>query len=493
MTSLRRTALLWTTAMLSIVGIAGAAVSYRLASDEAKAFLDSQLRQIALNAGDAVSDTAVSPPSQHDREDDFSVEIWNGAGKTLHASRPVVYIPRRSQAGFADVHAAGEDWRVYTSIDGARTVQVAHREVVRREIAQHAAISAAIPILVVIPLAWLLIGWALGRFLGRLTTVARAIAERSLDSKDPIPLEGVPKEVSPLVVGMNSLIERLHHALDQQRRFVSDAAHELRTPLTALCLQIENLQHEFGQGVTGACLTELERGTRRASALVDQLLRMARYDASREVAVAEPVDLPELLKSCLADQVPIAESKGVDLGITTMESVYILGAGSELKNLFANLIDNAVRYTPSGGAVDVSIGPCGERAVVEIADTGCGIPRDLLPRVFDRFFRAAPPDIEGNGLGLSIVKAIADRHGLEIELGPRDGGGLVATVSGVRISASVRIPNSLLSFGHHSLDDARRLSANTGGEARRTKKESAEPKADLLSVIVARNPSHVKC
>jgi len=430
MTSLRWTALLWMTAMLSIVGIAGAAVSYRLASDEANAFLDSQLQQIALNACAGVPDTTDSLPSQHDSEDDFSVEIWNGAGEAFHASRSAVYIPRRSQAGFADVHAAGEDWRVYTSIEGARTVQVAHREVVRREIAQHAAISAAIPILVVIPLAWLLIGWALGRFLGRLTTLASAIAERSLDSKDPIPLEGVPKEVRPLVFGMNSLIERLHYALDQQRRFVSDAAHELRTPLTALCLQIENLQHELGQGA-GACLSELERGTRRASALIDQLLRMARYDASREVDMAEPVDLPELLKSCLADQVPIAESRGVDLGITTMERAYILGAHNELKNLFANLIDNAVRYTPPGGAVDVSIRPCGERAVVKIADTGCGIPEDLLPRVFDRFFRAAPPGIEGNGLGLSIVKSIADRHDLEVELGPRDGGGLVATVSGV--------------------------------------------------------------
>jgi len=429
MTSLRWTALLWMTTMLSIVGIAGAAVSYRLASDEAKAFLDSQLQQIALNACAGVPDTTDSLPSQHDSEDDFSVEIWNGAGEAFRASRSAVYIPRRSQAGFADVHAAGEDWRVYTSIDGARIVQVAHREVVRREIAQHAAISAAIPILVVIPLAWLLIGWALGRFLGRLTTLASEIAERSLDSKDPIPLEGVPKEVRPLVFGMNSLIERLHYALDQQRRFVSDAAHELRTPLTALCLQIENLQHELGQGA-GACLSELERGTRRASALIDQLLRMARYDASREVDMAEPVDLPELLKSCLADQVPIAESRGVDLGITTMERAYILGAHNELKNLFANLIDNAVRYTPPGGAVDVSIRPCGERAVVKIADTGCGIPEDLLPRVFDRFFRAAPPGIEGSGLGLSIVKSIADRHDLEVELGPRDGGGLVATVSG---------------------------------------------------------------
>jgi two-component system OmpR family sensor kinase len=429
MTSLRRTALLWMTAMLSIVGIAGAAVSYRLASDEATAFLDSQLRQIALNAGEGVTDTA-DPPIQHDPEDDFIVEIWNGAGERLHASRSAVNIPRRSQAGFADVHTAGEEWRVYASSDGARTVQVAQRAAVRREIAQHTAISAATPIVVVIPLAWLLIGWALGRFLGRLTTVASTIAERSLDSKDPIPLEGVPKEVSPLVVAMNSLIERLHHALDQQRRFVSDAAHELRTPLTALRLQIENLQHEAGQGVTEACLTDLERGTRRASALVEQLLRMARYDASREGDAAELVDLPELLKSCLADHLPIAESRGVDLGITAMERAYVLGARSELKNLFANLIDNAVRYTPSGGAVDVNIRPCGDRAVVEIADTGCGISKDLLSRVFDRFFRAAPPGIEGNGLGLSIVKAIADRHDLEVELGLRDRGGLVATVSG---------------------------------------------------------------
>jgi len=164
--------------------------------------------------------------------------------------------------------------------------------------------------------------------------------------------------------------------------------------------------------------------------------------------MAEPVDLPELLKSCLADQVPIAESRGVDLGITTMERAYILGAHNELKNLFANLIDNAVRYTPPGGAVDVSIRPCGERAVVKIADTGCGIPEDLLPRVFDRFFRAAPPGIEGSGLGLSIVKSIADRHDLEVEFGHATEAACRYRF-GLAFRPSVRIPHSLLSLLSH--------------------------------------------
>lgn len=429
MTSLRRTILGWTTALLTIVGLAGGVVSYWLARDEARGFLDGQLRQIALNAGGGLPAPA-GPAVPHDDEDDFVIEIWNGVGEKVHTSHPAIDIPRQPTVGFADLDAAGHAWRVYTSSDGGRTVQVAQRESVRREIAQNAAVQAAAPILVVMPLAWIVIGWALSRFSRQLTELATSIAQRSLDSRDPIPLDGVPGEVSPLVGAMNSLIERLHHTLEQQRRFISDAAHELRTPLTALSLQIENLRRGTACPVADMHLTELEQGRRRASTLVDQLLRIARYDAAPTAGATESVDLLDLLKSCVAEDIVVAESKGVDLGLTETEDASVRGAKLELRVLFANLIDNAVRYTPHGGQVDVSIRRLDGHAVVEISDTGCGLPKDLVPRAFDRFFRAAPPDIEGNGLGLAIVKAVADRHGLTVQLTPREGGGLTARVSG---------------------------------------------------------------
>jgi two-component system, OmpR family, sensor kinase len=430
MTSLRRTALIWMTTVLTVVGLVGVAVSYWVARDEANGFLDSQLRQIALNVGGGLAETT-GPQVAHDPEDDFVVQIWNRSGERTHVSHPLLDIPRQSVVGFTDLSAAGDAWRVYTSSDGRRTVQVAQRDSVRREIAENAAIGTVAPILAMIPLAWLVIGWTLGRFLDQLTGVASAIARRSIDSTEPIGLEGVPQEVGPLVEGMNVLIHRLHHALDRQRRFVSDAAHELRTPLTAIRLQIENLRQAVGHDAAAERrLSELERGAERASSLVHQLLRVTRYDASQEGPQTAPVDLVELLKSCLADHVPVADAKGIDLGLTATDKAFVLGNAGDLQILFTNLIDNAVRYTPTGGTVDVGVRRRAKDAVVEIADTGCGMPEHLLVRAFDRFFRAAPPGVEGSGLGLSIVKAIAERHDLRVVLARREEHGLVATVSG---------------------------------------------------------------
>jgi two-component system OmpR family sensor kinase len=297
---------------------------------------------------------------------------------------------------------------------------------VRRELAQAAAYQAAVPILIAIPLAWLVIGWSLGRVLGRLGSVARTIAERGIESREPIPTAGVPTEVGPLVAAMNVLIGRLQEALEQQRRFVSDAAHELRTPLTALRLQIENLRAAATK--TDSAYAELGGGIARATALVDQLLTMARFEVSAEPAQQERLDLSALVTQCVADHIPIASRKNVDLGLTLREPAEMWGVSAELKILFGNLIDNAVRYTPPGGVVDVSVRHRDGTAIVEVTDTGCGVSPSELPRLFDRFYRAAPADIPGTGLGLSIVDAIAKRHGLAVTVENRREGGLLARV-----------------------------------------------------------------
>ncbi len=427
MTSLRHTALVWMTVLLAVVGGVAVVISYELAKSEAAGLFDGQLRQIALNVGEGVLES-IGPTVQHDPEDDFAIGLWNAAGESLPTIG--VTLPRQPGSGLSTVKFGGQDWRVYTAGDGRRTVQVAQRMSVREEMAEQAAIESAAPILVVIPLTWLVVGWSLRQMLGQLSELALTVAERGTDSKEPIPVESVPMEVRPLVAAMNVLIGHLQYALDQQRRFVADASHELRTPLTALHLQIENLSATPKEGDLAFPASELEKGIRRASALLEQLIKMARFDAPIEPGHHQRLSLSDLVTECVADHIPIAASKGVDLGIIAHEASEVLGAPAELKILFGNLIENAVRYTPTGGSVDVSVRRYGKTAIVEVADTGCGVEESQLPHLFDRFFRAAPPDVAGSGLGLAIVEAIAKRHGLAVKLENRhDRRGLVARVS----------------------------------------------------------------
>jgi two-component system OmpR family sensor kinase len=420
MNSLRRAALVWMTLLLALIGAAAVLIAYRFAYDEASEFLDGQLRQIALNAGEGMSSSAAAPIDQ-DPEDEFSVTIRDAVGRKIHVVPPNVEIPRQSQPGFADLSAAGDHWRVYMTSDGARTVQVAQRNSVREEIARSAAIGAATPVLIVIPLSWIVVGWAMNRLLGRLNALAQELAERSARATEPISLSGIPVEVVPLVEGMNRLIARLRSAFEQQKQFLSDAAHELRTPLAAIQIQAD--------GLVSGSPDELEerkaaiaQGVQRASGLVNQLLRLARLDEPPSSQPNEPVEVAPLLLACVADQVEIAERKGVDIGLIEQQPALFPGPAEELRVLLENLIDNAVRYTPPGGKVDVSMRRIGEQAVIEIVDSGTGIPHGSEERIFERFFRSAPADAEGTGLGLAIVRRIAERNGISVDVGNRTDG-----------------------------------------------------------------------
>ena len=438
MTSLRRLALIWMTILLTGVGAVAFVISYQLAHNEAAGFLDGQLRQIALNAGQGL-DEVTAPRVTHDPEDEFVIAIWNAAGDALRKPTFGVGPPRQASPGFATVAAGGEAWRVYVASDSHRTVQVAQRMIVREEMAQAAALHAGLPILAAIPFAWLVIGWALGKVMSRLATLAQTISLRSVDSREPIPLPGVPVEVRPLVNAINNLIERLQLAVEKQKRFVSDAAHELRTPLAALQIQADNLG-AASELERSRLNREIREGIKRATTMAEQLLRMARLEEPARKAARKKVDLAELVTECVARFVSIAEAKGVDLGITARDSVVIAGWPGELRMLFGNLIDNAIHYTAAGGTVDVGVRRTGFTAVVEVRDTGCGIAAHKLPHVFDRFYRAAPSETEGSGLGLSIVAAVAKRHGLTVELKNReDRSGL-----SVRVSITASAANSLI-------------------------------------------------
>ncbi|MCX2698661.1 ATP-binding protein [Ochrobactrum chromiisoli] len=428
--SIRRTAFIWLAGLMAAIGVCAAITSFFLVRSEADDLLDNQLRQIALYIGDAPAvPTGRIGDVPHDPEDDFVIQVWNIAGKPLRLSHPAIDIPRQSGSGFADISIGDDSWRVYTLAAPGRTVQISQDTRVRQELATNAALQAALPIVVLIPLSLLTLSWIIDRIMARLNRLAMAVASRDVGADDPVPIDDVPREVAPFVTSINLLLAQLRALLERQRRFISDAAHELRTPLSALQIQIDNLRHDDRDNRFTQRLTELEAGISRGTGLVTKLLRLTRYDAEEPAPSPQPIDLVQLAFDTVARLSPLAESRQIDLGITRKDSATVVGSLIDFEIIFGNLVDNAIRYTPSGGTVDVAVAVIGQEACVEVRDTGPGLTEEELTHVFERFFRAKPQDSEGSGLGLAIAKAAAERQGARLTLdGREDGHGLIASL-----------------------------------------------------------------
>jgi two-component system OmpR family sensor kinase len=311
-----------------------------------------------------------------------------------------------------------------------KVIQVAQPMRVREQQAVDLALKTLRPFALLLPLLgfliWIVVGSAL-QPLQRLTTLVKA---RRVDALDPLPDERLPDEVRPLVGALNDLLVRLGVALDRERAFMADAAHELRTPLTALHLQMGMLSRAANEAERNDAMEKLSAGMQRAIRLVEQMLSLARQEPRVEpVRVSTP--LADIAREVVAELVPLADAKQIDLGISNSQPAAVLGDPDALRTLTRNLVDNAVRYTPVGGRVDVSVenGGPGEQAILKVVDNGPGIPPEERSRVLDRFYRRPGTSPPGSGLGMAIVKAIADAHGAKLELdsGP-EGGGLVASV-----------------------------------------------------------------
>jgi two-component system OmpR family sensor kinase len=244
---------------------------------------------------------------------------------------------------------------------------------------------------------------------------------------------GLPREVQPLVGALNGLLGRLSQALAAQRSFIADAAHELRTPLTAVHLQAQLAERATDEAGRRAALADLKDGLERATRLVEQLLTLAREEPGVADRPPATVDLPALAREVVADLAPLAADKRIDLGLSADSPVQVRGDADALATLLSNLVDNALRYTPEAGRVDVGVASDGGRAVLSVRDSGPGIPEADRERVFDRFVRGSVTGaVRGSGLGLSIVKRIAERHGADIAVGPG--------LEGAGVGISVRFP-----------------------------------------------------
>ena len=430
MRSIRARLLAWLFAGVVFIGAAGGGIVYRNALAEADAFFDYHLRQTALLLRDEPVEYVAPQIPANDAAYDFVVQVWTLDGVRIYLSRPHSVLPNVTTLGFSTVTTSEGLWRVYGAQAMTKVIQVAQPMRVRKEQAVDLALKTLRPFALLLPVLGFLIWVAVGRALQPLQRLTTLVKARRVDALDPLPNERLPDEVRPLVDALNDLLVRLGVALDRERAFMADAAHELRTPLTALHLQMGTLSRAANEAERNDAMEKLSAGMQRAIRLVEQMLSLARQEP-RVQPTRAPVPLADIARDVVAELVPLADAKQIDLGISNSQPAIVMGDPDALRTLTRNLVDNAVRYTPTGGRVDVSVenGSDSGQTLLKVVDNGPGIPPEERSRVLDRFYRPPGTSPPGSGLGMAIVKAIADTHGatLELEAGP-DGTGLAVSV-----------------------------------------------------------------
>jgi two-component system sensor histidine kinase TctE len=325
-------------------------------------------------------------------------------------------------------------------------VQVAETLDKRARLANEIIKGVIFPQFLILPVAVLLVWFGLSRGLAPLKSLQRRIRDRAPDDLSPIDPRGAPEEIAPLVHAFNDLLERLHTTIGVQKRFIADAAHQMKTPLAGLSTQSELALRESDPAELRRTLEQIARGSQRAAHLVSQLLSLARTENLREAATLAPLELAAFAREVVSDWVPAAIERGIDLGLEAdgsedseasrnadaqaqaeldeadpdededTPSSRILGHPILLRELMNNLMDNALRYTPRGGRVTVRVAGGEGRVFLEVEDSGPGIPEAERELVFERFYRVLGTGVDGSGLGLPIVREIADQHGASIEI-----------------------------------------------------------------------------
>ncbi|MFM0597202.1 ATP-binding protein [Paraburkholderia dilworthii] len=410
--------------MIVVVGLLACGLSFMFALQEARELQDGQLKQIAvlIDSG-ALAFTGSRPSIESSQDPDVKVVIDRlGAAPSDVTRSTGLLIPQGMADGFHDLSGSEQSWRVnIRTLRSGDRIAVAEPSALRDEIARDGAMRTLVPMLLLLPGLFIVIVVIVRTKLSPLTRLATIVDRQTDATVQPLSEEGIAPEVLPFVRSINSLIARLKDAISQQRRFVASAAHELRSPLAALSLQAGNL----GAAITSADARErllaLQAGLRRTHRLVEQLLALAR---SEQGALEQPtkVSLRALATEVINTTIGVAREKDIDLGFEHFDEVDAVVDASSVMVVLRNLVDNAVRYTPTGGKVDVSVVHAGGEVMFEVADSGPGIPDGEFDRVLEPFYRLDHSIASGSGLGLSIVSEIARRSGGRLVLENVEGG-----------------------------------------------------------------------
>jgi two-component system OmpR family sensor kinase len=402
---------------------------YRSLLAETNELADLQLRQLATALPNELGE-ATPQAGGNDPEEAFVLQIWGPDG-TLQstAAGGLMQLPRYALQGYADVVLNGEAWRVYGLNLPERYVQVGQPQEIRDRLAMHMSWRAGAPLLGIAVVFSVLVLVVVGRALRPLDRLARAVVGQSPTALQPLDPASMAPDLQPVVTALNGLMGKFEEAMAAQRTFVADAAHELRSPLTALKLQLQLVERADSDAARTLALAKLHERLDRGSHLVRQLLSLARHESGLSATQLRPVDVNALLASVVADHSALADSRNIDLGVESSVPVVLQAEKDGLQVLLNNLVDNALRYTQRGGRVDLLAGVEQGKPFLRVRDNGPGVAPEHRGRLFDRFFRPDGNEVWGCGLGLSIVRNIADHHRAAIRLDEGDHGrGLSVTV-----------------------------------------------------------------
>ncbi|MES2361207.1 MAG: ATP-binding protein [Pseudomonadota bacterium] len=405
-----------------VVAVVAGVFSFMSAFDGAHELQDDVLRQVAqlmdsqrLSPAPARTDTRLKEGNEESRV----IVQRLGEGKPSSVSVDdggLLPLPVTLADGLHTLDVGGEKFRVLvkTTATGER-IAVAQEAGFRNALARDSALRTVMPFLILVPVLLLIVADLVRKMFRPIATLSGEINQRAEQELHPIEDSHLPTEVRPFAVAINRLLVRVDQSMDAQRRFVADAAHELRSPLTALSLQAERLAGAEMSDPARERLIVLRQGIERGRNLLDQLLTLAKAQSFTELPKS-PISIQGIYRRVLEDLMPLAEARHIDIGVEGAQDAQVWVSELDMITVVRNLVDNAIRYTPEGGRIDLSVSTVKEHAVLRIQDNGPGIPLAERNRVFDPFYRALGSEQIGSGLGLSIVHTVANRIGAEIRL-----------------------------------------------------------------------------
>lgn len=394
---------------------------------EARSLQDIHLRQVGslMISGQfdniSLQRTALEMANHEDegllvqRIDDLPLSLNNDQGIPL-----VSY-----QDGLHTMLLNSQNWRVLIITNTTSSVRyvIAQRTEVRDEFAWQGSLSAFLMVLLLAPLLMLVSHLTINHSFKSIRGLINILDERNAMDLTELPEQHLPSEITPFILSINQLLQRINQTLKQQQRFVADAAHELRTPLTALSILSENMQRADNFEEARSRMLPLKEGIARMRTLVAQLLSLARLQGQERLEY-HTVDFLLVIQSVVSDLYPLAEEKSIDLGMIKSERLSVKDSQDALQILVKNAIENAINYTDCGGKIDISLEQQSGQAIFRVLDNGPGIAEKQIIKVFEPFYRANDNLQMGNGLGLAISQEIAQRLGGKITLINRDPNGL---------------------------------------------------------------------
>lgn len=367
----------------------------------------------------------------HPYEHKIAFQVWRADGALLARSESA---PTEALApfapGFSEKRLGDTLWQVFVLKSGQVWMIVAEKDEVREEMVEQLGTAVLVPVLIGGILLVVAVNLVLSTNLAPLRKLADAIARREAESLVPVDLSGLPDELVPVAEELNSLLQRVRRAFEREQQFIDAAAHEIRTPIAAVQVHVQNAMRAHDEGERARSMAEASAALRRTTLLAEQLLTFSRLASKTDLMLHEPVSLAAVCREVIELEEPLLARRGQSLGLSAPRDHFVEGDPFRLQQLLRNLIDNASQHGAPHGDVDVALSGDGRSVWLQVSNDGEPVPESEVEQVFRPYYRLQPAAMQGAGLGLSIVREIANQHGARVSIGRKaDGQGCVVTVT----------------------------------------------------------------